>query len=228
MFKKIKTTFQKIYTFITQLPVVLNQLLTHIHHIDIQLDTRCNMISEQLTIIERNLTELRESIPHFKSTLDSLQKTESSYKRIHKIPGIFINTMPKSGTSYISSVLSRSLNIELLYDYVAPGYFPNYFLLPSRLQYVLNGNVVRTEHFDANPINIFVLEKYKPKLVFHVRDPRQATLSWLHHVNRMIIQTPDADNYTIHILPVDYLNWPLEQQIDWHLEHRYSGRRTSA
>ena len=145
--------------------------------------------------------------------------TENYINKNHQVPGIIFNTLPKSGSVYISKTLSRSLDIEYRNINLAHGYFPNYFLIARELSRITKGNVIRQEHFDASPINIKILLRYVDRIIVHLRDPRQATLSWLHHVNRLLKESPeDSVNYTIHTPPNGYLEWSIEKQLDWHIE----------
>jgi hypothetical protein len=90
--------------------------------------------------------------------------------------------------------------------------------MPAAFERFRQGNIVRQEHFDASPINLHICGRYVDRLVLHVRDPRQATLSWTHHVNRLLNLHPDAINSTIHQPPDDFLRWGLDRQLDWHIE----------
>jgi hypothetical protein len=81
------------------------------------------------------------------------------------------------------------------------------------------GNVVRQEHVDASPANLEILGKHVDRIVLHVRDPRQAMLSWAHHINRTLKLFPDAGSQTVHPLPKDYMRWDFPKQIDWHIEN---------
>lgn len=138
--------------------------------------------------------------------------------RPQTLPGILLTTMPKSGSVYIMRTLARSLDIEFMTDNVAHGFFPNYFLIPNRLDRINNGDIVRHEHFDASTINVDMLVQRDQRLVLHLRDPRQATVSWLHHFNLMVSSQPGTVNYTVNTPPPDYFAWPTELQLDWQIE----------
>ena len=86
------------------------------------------------------------------------------------------------------------------------------------LRRIAQRNVIRQEHLDASPVNIRFLSRFVDRLVVNVRDPRQATLSWLHHVKRLLKEYPEAPNYTIHSEPDGYTEWPLDRQLDWHID----------
>lgn len=101
---------------------------------------------------------------------------------------------------------------------VSHGFFPDYYPIPGRMARFTDGRVVRQEHFDAKPLTINWLGRYTDRMILHLRDPRQATLSWLHHANRLAREHPDACNYTVHSLPQGYLEWPFDRQLDWQIE----------
>lgn len=132
---------------------------------------------------------------------------------------ILINTMPKSGSIYLSRMIASSLGVEFSVKSLAYGFFPTYFMLPDALESFRTGNIVRQEHFDASPINLKVCGRFIDRIVLHVRDPRGALLSWAHHVNRLQKLHPNGIESTIHPIPDDFPSWPLSDQLDWHIEH---------
>jgi hypothetical protein len=140
--------------------------------------------------------------------------------RVHadRLPSILVNTMPKSGSIYLSRMIASTLAADYSLRSVAHGFFPTYFMIPDALERVRRGNIVRQEHFDASPINLFVCGRYLDRMVLHVRDPRGATLSWAHWVNHLLALHPTAINATIHQPPDDFLRWSLHRQLDWHID----------
>ena len=185
-----------------------NQLLETLSH-DLNQLSRLIQLGEHLKVYKQKNKELQEQA-------DFITEICDYYDKAHHYPGLLINTLPKSGSVYITHFLARNLQLPIL-NKVAHGYFPYYYLIPNALDHLLLGNRIAQEHFDANPVNIHWLKKLDIPFVLHVRDPRQATLSWVHHYNQCIRE--GANNYTVHITPpVDYLNLPLERQIDWHID----------
>jgi hypothetical protein len=43
-------------------------------------------------------------------------------------------------------------------------------------------------------------------------------LSWTHHVNRLLKLHPNGINFTIHQPPDGFLDWPFDDQLDWHID----------
>jgi hypothetical protein len=74
------------------------------------------------------------------------------------------------------------------------------------------------EHFDASPINLAICARYIDRMVLHVRDPRQATVSWTHHFNRDYLNAPPYMHGTINQPPIDFCSWTFQSQLDWHIE----------
>lgn len=134
------------------------------------------------------------------------------------LPPILINTMPKSGSIYLARMVATSLDVHFSLKTLTSGLFPTYVLLPDPLKDFVRGHIVRQEHFDATPENLATCRSYVDRIVLHVRDPRQATLSWAHHVNRLRALDQPGPKYSIHEPPSDFDRWTFGQQLGWHVE----------
>ena len=165
------------------------------------------------------LSTVRSRLTRIKRRLDGSPPTETLQKeqRVPLTP-ILINTMPKSGSIYLTNTIASSLGIEYSTNSLAYGFFPTYFMIPDALEQFRRGDIVRQEHFDASPINLTLCGRYVDRMVLHVRDPRQAMLSWTHHANRLFRKHPNGTNYTIHQPPDGFFDWPFESQVDWHID----------
>jgi hypothetical protein len=139
--------------------------------------------------------------------------------RNRKLPPILINTMPKSASIYLTKTVAASLGVEYSLVSLAHGFFPTYFMMPAALEKFSRGDVVRQEHFDPSPINLAICAGYIDRMILHVRDPRQATVSWAHHFNRDYLNSPPYIHGTIDQPPRDYRCWTFQSQLDWHIEH---------
>ncbi|MEM9753187.1 MAG: sulfotransferase domain-containing protein [Planctomycetota bacterium] len=134
-------------------------------------------------------------------------------------PSVVLITLPKSGSMFIRNTLQRDLDLE--YAEFSGGYFPHDLINEWLTQHFSRGSYVFQSHIDADPLNIYQLARYTPRVVVHVRDPRQATLSWTHHIDkvhadpnlrgRLAVAHPD--------LPGDYFDRPFEDRLQWQLEH---------
>lgn len=143
---------------------------------------------------------------------------ELNLPEIAPAPFIFFNTMPKSGSVFIVNWLARGLTANV--KPISYGYFPNDMVGYSQLKDCAGGNAVSQEHIDACETNRHFLRQFVDKMVVHIRDPRQATLSWLHHVNQ--IKAEQSDNalaYVYPSLPSNYFDFEFERQVDWQIDH---------
>ncbi|MBU1344430.1 MAG: sulfotransferase domain-containing protein, partial [Proteobacteria bacterium] len=99
---------------------------------------------------------------------------------------------------------------------------------------LVQGNCVAQGHIAAKNINLFLLEKAGvKKIVVHVRDPRQAMLSWIHYIENLhntkslpVLDYPLCDHYFSmtheqQIVCKAYFNKPFDQKIDQHIEQYY-------
>jgi hypothetical protein len=124
---------------------------------------------------------------------------------------ILINTMPKSGSIYLTRTIATSLGIEYSLVSLVSGLFPSYCMMPAAFKRFRRGNVVRQEHFDASPFNLEICARYVDRMVLHLRDPRQSTLSWTHHFNRYHDRHPGSTVGTVHQPPEDYCRWLIRE-----------------
>jgi tetratricopeptide (TPR) repeat protein len=135
-----------------------------------------------------------------------------------KYPGIFIASLPKSGTSFLQESLCEGLNKPPL-GAPSGGLFPNATIAQSAIDTLNERGAVYVTHCAPSAYNITEVNHRLERLVVHTRDPRQALLSWVHFVPAVIRDADPVQRYH-YSLPDDYESLTLEQQIDWQIEHR--------
>ena len=134
---------------------------------------------------------------------------------------IFLNTLPKSGSVYIRNTLTKIINAKnheigngyALYDQLHIKKTINFFESSK--------NTITQNHIECSSININVIEKFNLKINVHVRDPRQAMLSWIHHLDRITGEDYLSEHIlgALPLIPEDYFLRSLEQKIDWHIDN---------
>jgi hypothetical protein len=132
---------------------------------------------------------------------------------------ILLNTMPKSASIYVMRVVQRIVGLDFMY--VGNGYnLIDQIALQSVKKFV-GGGYVAQNHLAPSVENLQILEHHRLKMVLHVRDPRQALLSWVHHLDR-ITESNDASEFLLYFVPrtpPGYFALPLSQKIDWQIEN---------
>ena len=122
---------------------------------------------------------------------------------------IILNTMPKSASVYLFESLSRGLNRETRRITTRPpGNWPYDDIDEVKLAELVNIDGVTQQHFDAHPRNLEILQRLCPKLIVHVRDPRQSMVSWIHHCCSNHLSTVTAR----------YRSLPFTQQVEYELD----------
>ena len=136
-----------------------------------------------------------------------------------RLPPLLITTMPKSGTYYLSKLFTQGLFIDS--RIVSHQYFPYDVIRQPELRVLAHGNAVSQDHFGASKINLVHIAKHVERMVVHVRDPRQAMLSYVH-----FLATPrfrrDEEETRLFIyppMPADFYQLDLEARIDWAIDH---------
>lgn len=146
---------------------------------------------------------------------------------------IFFVSLPKSGTVYTWNAVCDVTGLKIPEFHLLEGWsdynsgrdfscpklyacgdYNTQMLLPDNMQYYSEGYFFGA-HMQASYHNMKVLEESGIKrVVVLLRDPRDAFVSWVHHLRKL---GPSARNYhsRIYHIPRDYYNWTLEKQFDY-------------
>tara|TARA_Y100000031_G_C8161953_1_gene357443 strand:- start:371 stop:1090 length:720 start_codon:yes stop_codon:yes gene_type:complete len=131
------------------------------------------------------------------------------------VPGIFINTLPKSGNEFFIQTICNTLNIPQVHT--SPGYFPSDHVRVDGLFELKNTGGMSQNHLNTSSFNLTYLSETLDRWILHIRDPRQATFSWAHHMRYYF----EMGKWT-HPMPL-YPDWyfeaAFEKQLDWLLAH---------
>ena len=138
-------------------------------------------------------------------------------------PGIFLSTIPKSGSVYLWQAISGGLGRPMCR--ASALYWPEDRLLHPRFGFdnltrVAAGKCVAHAHLDASRQNMLILNRYLDRIWVHVRDPRMATLEWAHHLLGLretgLLDLQDCSDPA---LPEDYFSMPWRAQICYCVDH---------
>lgn len=133
------------------------------------------------------------------------------------LPAIFLNTLPKSASVYTIETMAATVGKPLMT--ISAGYFPEDQLDFHQLDVLIRRRAACQSHLDASPRNLRYLKKLE-RFVVTLRDPRQATLSWFHHLDRM--RQDGATDLLLAVepvLPPDYFDRPFEARLDYQIDH---------
>ena len=132
-------------------------------------------------------------------------------------PPIVINTVPKSASETIWNRLAAGLGMAQ--SHLSIGLFPDCCIVPYRMRTFMDGGVIAKEHIPATRHNVRQLtEAGIDRMVFHVRDPRQATLSWAHFVQDDVSMRLMAPIWRKVVPPAAVLAKGVEATIDWSID----------
>lgn len=135
-----------------------------------------------------------------------------------QLPVMLLNTMPKSASESIWNKLAEGL--EMPQAHLSMGVFPDCCVVPRRVAAAAQGGMILKEHLMPTPFNLRVLANAGiNRVVCHVRDPRQATLSWAHFSRDDVGWRLMGPIWRKIVPPVGGAMGGLGEQIDWALEH---------
>lgn len=131
---------------------------------------------------------------------------------------LVLKTLPKSASIYILEVLERNYGLKRIF--ATSGCFPSDTLNFDILRNSKNINFVSQEHIACTPNNLQLIKEFKIKLVLHVRDPRDALISWIYHCLRLV-QNKQADELWRSCPLMSEKDWerPIGEIIDWHIQN---------
>jgi hypothetical protein len=202
----------------------LQETNEQLHETNIQRRETSARLNKTNTKLEYENEILRTRFEEFgeyeKATViyEKMPTAASSVSPEHNLPCILFNTLPKSGSVFIVNMLAQGLNTDI--DTISYGYFPFDLIDFRKIKEISRGNKITQEHLDASPMNIQILKRFCTRIVLHLRDPRQAMLSWTHHMNR--IKREDKNDLLWWVYPTpseEYYGLSLEKQIDWSIDN---------
>ncbi len=134
------------------------------------------------------------------------------------MPPMLITTLPKSASETIWNRLAEGLG--LAQSHISLGLFPDCCILGPRAGDFAQGGVISKEHVAASGHNLQMLRQAGIRRVLvHLRDPRQAMLSWAHFVRDDVSMRLLAPIWRRIVPPASVLSQDLEAVIDWSVEH---------
>jgi len=186
------------------------------------LSVRAPLVNILLARGHRDLAE--HYIEELMLPLNPIRATPQEFVRRRKmgieqgLPPILINTLPKSASESIWNRLAEGLNMAQ--SHLSLGLYPDCCLVPARVKSAAEGGLIAKEHIPATDYNLRQLSEHGlKKVVFHVRDPRQATLSWAHFVQSDVSMRLMAPIWRKVVPPAEVLKGDVGDVVDWSIDH---------
>lgn len=136
---------------------------------------------------------------------------------------IFVASLARSGTAFISNTCVRVTGWPFLNPatkiYPQPG-----TVYTDLLETAKHHGVVMVSHLSCTPEALERIAQGGIERVYvHIRDPRQATLSWSRYLDQHFAQAETEWLRYLGImgLPGDYRDWSPEARLHWLVEHYY-------
>lgn len=136
-------------------------------------------------------------------------------------PSILFNTMPKSGSIFISRWLAMGLNLQE--TKVAVCLFPDDLIIREKYDQFITGGKICQQHLPAKDLNLRFIANRDPRIIVHLRDPRQATVSWTHHLDNFYAHRESVPACKLGLeavtppLPADYFARPFDARLDYQI-----------
>lgn len=134
-----------------------------------------------------------------------------------KAESVFLVALPKSAGRFIRDTLLEGMGLTPMT--CSCGVFPGDVLIWERLPTFAAGGSIAHHHIPASPTNLWLLKRFGIKPVIHLRDPRAAVYSWMHHIvaAKCAADLPPANAYGP---PDEYYRSETSWKIDWLIDNR--------
>ncbi len=134
------------------------------------------------------------------------------------LPPMLITTLPKSASESIWNRLAEGLG--LAQSHISMGLFPDCCILGPRAGDFAQGGVISKEHVAASAHNLAMLRQAGIRRVLvHLRDPRQAVVSWAHFVRDDVSMRLLAPIWRRIVPPAAVLAAGFDAVLDWSVEN---------
>lgn len=180
-----------------------------------RLEERLRATADGVDEMARRLADAERERDQHRDALDGCRSALMAIR----LPPMLVTTMPKSGTYYVSKLFAEGLGIET--RIVSHQYFPHDVIRQPELRILSHGNCISQDHFGASRINLVHVGKHVNRMVVHLRDPRQAMLSYVYFLDTKQFRRSEAETllFIYPPLPDDYYELDFEAKLDWAIEN---------
>lgn len=137
---------------------------------------------------------------------------------------LVVVTLPHSGSAFIREAVTKSMGLPQFHD-VGSG-MPVWAWLKAETMYdrIRNKRVYLKAHFSAHEYHLGICHSLGiRKLVVHMRDPREAILSYAYKLNSEEVRNNQATQLSLRaaefILAPDHYDLSQAEQLDWLIEN---------
>lgn len=141
---------------------------------------------QQLALLESKYT-LAKNVEYKNSMVPSQEKNYSD----EEVPSVFIVTLPKSGTVFLSYALQNGLNLQ--WNSIGSGRFPHNIIYHEKILEFLKGGQYCHLHMAPHLENVLPICLTFEKFILNIRDPRGSVVSMYHYMN-YILEHDDIHN----------------------------------
>lgn len=151
---------------------------------------------------------------------DTRRRQEAACRR--HIPAIMFVAMMKSASEFIRENIIRALDVPEIG--LSVGTVPRDKVMPSAVRQLAKGGAIARSHMSADNLPELAANGVE-RLILHVRDPRQVTVSWVHYMQ----QISDAEfRWSASIydppVPLEFRDWVFEERLDWAVRNYMPGQ----
>jgi len=138
--------------------------------------------------------------------------------RVAAAAPMLLAALPKSGSVFLFHGMTTGTGKGRISG-IQGGAFPNFTISQSGMIFLLSYRLATHTHLAPSRTNLIELgARFRlDRMVVHVRDPRQALVSWYYFMSAVLRDLEPSQGLHYEV-PADYLAWPQHRQLDWQIE----------
>jgi Sulfotransferase domain len=145
------------------------------------------------------------------------------FARRRATPALIMTALPRSGSVFLWDSLTKGLNKQG-HGGIQGGAFPNLTVCTENLLTAIKLRACTHTHFSPSRTNLLEVgpRAKLDRLLVHVRDPRQAMVSFFHFMPAVIGELDPVQRMHYEV-PDDYAARSVEAQLDWQIDNWLPG-----
>ena len=178
--------------------------------------------NDVIQVLQERGVEGMSVVNHVRGLTLQLKLVRHGAEPLYRTTGLksclLLAVLPKSASLYAFETLATGLGLDRVT--VCSHKFPEESINPHSVARLAIPGTICHSHVDARLGNLASINPFLDRMIVHVRDPRQAMLSAVHHLNDLRSRNGASHIASFGIpLPSHYFDLPLTEQIDFMIEH---------
>ena len=178
--------------------------------------SRCSEAANQLVTDKYDVLKRRRRLQGGMSPIQPPSILETGYQtlgRLRNLPPILVSTMSKSGSTHLFDQISQRLGISQMKIFTYTDYRDVRPVPQAVDRFSKGGAVCRQHFFPQDEVLETMHQNGIDKLLFHLRDPRRALISWVFYDEANLRSHGNPGKYVRGSVPERYARMTFSEKV---------------